>query len=77
MLLLCQLQMTLPLGFPGGVWGDSSADEQSGAAAVRRAAGFESAAVPPAAKAVFDRFEHDLPGCPRHQPGICRRIGTA
>src|ERR1700752_2516368 len=43
MSLLCQLQMTLPWGFPGGVWGDSSADERSGAAAARGAAGFGSA----------------------------------
>jgi len=21
--------------------------------------------------------KHDLPGCPRHQPGICRRTRTA
>src|SRR6516162_2579411 len=34
--------MTLPEGFPGGVWGDGSADERSGAAAARGAAGFES-----------------------------------
>jgi hypothetical protein len=39
---LCQLQMTLPGGFPGGVWGDGSADERSGAAAARGAAGFAS-----------------------------------
>src|SRR6516162_11408143 len=42
MSLLCQLQMTLPEGFPGGVWGDGSADERSGAAAARGAAGVES-----------------------------------
>src|SRR5215469_6224000 len=41
---LCQLQMTLPRGFAGGVWGDGSADERSGAAATRGPAGFGSAA---------------------------------
>ena len=30
---LCQLEMTLPGGFPGGVGGDSSADERWGAVA--------------------------------------------
>ena len=42
MTLLCQLQMTLPGGFPGGVRGDGSADERSGACAARGAAGFGS-----------------------------------
>jgi hypothetical protein len=32
---MCQLEMTLPRGFPGGVWGDGSADERWGAAAAR------------------------------------------
>lgn len=32
-----QLENTLPQGFPGGVWGDGSADERSGAAAVAEA----------------------------------------
>jgi hypothetical protein len=35
MSLLCQLQMTLPWGFPGGVWGDGSANERWGVAASR------------------------------------------
>jgi hypothetical protein len=38
MSLLCQLEMTLPGGFPGGVWGDGSADERWGAGAARGAA---------------------------------------
>src|SRR5262249_715206 len=42
MSLLCQLQMTLPRGYAGGVWGDGSAHERWGAAAARGAAGFES-----------------------------------
>ncbi len=37
---VCRLEMTLPRGFPGGVWGDGSADERSGVAAARDAAGF-------------------------------------
>ncbi len=37
--------MTLPGGFSGGVWGDGSADERSGAWAARGAAGFGSSAV--------------------------------
>src|SRR5215472_4448529 len=40
---LCQLEMTLPGGFPGGIWGDGSADERSGAEAAGGAAGFGSA----------------------------------
>jgi hypothetical protein len=36
---LCQSQMTLPWGFPGGAWGDGSADERWGADAARGAAG--------------------------------------
>ena len=42
---VCQLEMTLPGGFLGGVWGDGLADERSGAAAARGAAGFGSAAI--------------------------------
>src|SRR5215472_16472363 len=41
---LCQLEMTLPGGFPGGVRGDGSADERWGADAARGAAGFGSKA---------------------------------
>ena len=41
----CQLQMTLPRGFSGGVWGDGSADERSRVAAARGAAGFGSAKI--------------------------------
>jgi len=33
MSLLCQLQMTLPGGFPGGIRGDGSADERWAAVA--------------------------------------------
>jgi hypothetical protein len=40
----CQLEMTLPGGFPGGVRGDGSADERWGAEAARGAAGFGSTA---------------------------------
>src|SRR5678816_2083447 len=39
---LCQIGMTLPADFAGGVWGDDTADERSGAFAVRGAAGFGS-----------------------------------
>src|SRR5580700_6115671 len=42
---LCQLQMTLPGGFPGGVRGDGSADERRGADAAGSAAGFGSEAI--------------------------------
>src|SRR5215472_12300099 len=42
---VCQLEMTLPRGFAGGVWGDGSADERSRAAAARGGARFGSAAV--------------------------------
>ena len=42
---VCQLEMTLPRGFAGGVWGDGSADERSGAAAARGGVRFGSAAV--------------------------------
>src|SRR5260221_567694 len=42
MSLLCQIGMTLPADFAGGVWGDDTADERSGAFAVRGAAGFGS-----------------------------------
>src|SRR5215472_9495806 len=38
MSLLCQLEMTLPGGFPGGVGGDGSADERWGAVAAGSAA---------------------------------------
>src|SRR5215467_6662041 len=38
MSLLCQLEMTLPRGFPGGVGGDGSADERWGAVAAGSAA---------------------------------------
>ncbi len=41
---LCQLEMTLPEGFSGGVGGDDTADERSGAFAAGGAAGFGSAA---------------------------------
>jgi hypothetical protein len=41
---VCQLEMTLPGGFPGAVWGDGSADERSRAAAARGVARFGSAA---------------------------------
>src|SRR5271156_5987494 len=41
---VCQLQMTLPEGYPGGVGGDDTADERSGAWAARGAAGFGSSA---------------------------------
>src|SRR5271165_435689 len=37
---LCQLQMTLPGGFSGGVGGDGSSDERSGTFAAGGAAGF-------------------------------------
>ena len=40
----CQLEMTLPGGFPGGVKGDGSADERWGVDAARGAARFGSAA---------------------------------
>src|SRR5215472_1583973 len=36
---LCQLEMTLPEGFAGGVWGDGSTDERWEADAARSAAG--------------------------------------
>jgi len=39
---LCQLEMTLPEGFAGVVWGDGSTDERWGADAARSAAGFAS-----------------------------------
>src|SRR6516164_5358922 len=45
MSLLCQLEMTLPGGIPGGVGGDGSADERWGADAARGAAGFGSEAI--------------------------------
>src|SRR5437667_1629600 len=41
---LCQLEMTLPGGNPGGVGGDGSADERWGTYKARGAAGFGSAA---------------------------------
>src|SRR5205085_12085075 len=37
---LCQLEMTLPWGSLGGVWGDGSANERWRAYAARVAAGF-------------------------------------
>jgi hypothetical protein len=42
---VCQLEMTLPWGFPGGVEGDGAADERWGAFAAGGAAGSGSAAV--------------------------------
>src|ERR1700746_2748666 len=42
---LCQLEMTLPGGFPGGVGGDGSADERWGADAAGSAARSGSEAV--------------------------------
>src|SRR5215471_14481870 len=42
---VCQLEMTLPGGFPGGVRGDGSADERWGADAARGAAGCGSEAI--------------------------------
>src|SRR5499427_3862756 len=39
---VCQLQMTLPGGIPGGVGGDGSADERWGAVAAGSAARFGS-----------------------------------
>ena len=42
---VCQIQMTLPSGISGGVWGDGSADERWRAAASRSAAGFGSGAI--------------------------------
>jgi hypothetical protein len=42
---LCQLEMTLPGGFAGGVKGDGSADERRGAGAARSAAGSGSKAI--------------------------------
>src|SRR5215469_11271058 len=42
---LCQLEMTLPGGFPGGVRGDGSFDERRGADAARGAAGCGSEAI--------------------------------
>src|SRR5262249_26780186 len=41
----CHIEMTLPRGFPGGVWGDGTADERWGAAAARGAARFGSAKI--------------------------------
>jgi hypothetical protein len=41
---VCQLEMTLPGDFAGGVWGDGSADERWRAWTVRGAAGLGSAA---------------------------------
>jgi len=40
---VCQLEMTLPGGYPGGVGGDGSADERWGADKARGTAGFGSA----------------------------------
>src|SRR5438309_10296967 len=40
---LCQLEMTLPGGYPGGVGGDGSADERRGAFAAGSVAGYGSA----------------------------------
>src|SRR5438270_1862430 len=40
---LCQLEMTLPGGYPEGVGGDGSADERRGAFAVGSVAGYGSA----------------------------------
>jgi len=37
---VCQLEMTLPGGFPGGVGGDGFSDERSGIFAAGGAAGF-------------------------------------
>jgi hypothetical protein len=37
---VCQSEMTLARGYPGGVWGDGSADERWRAAAARGSAGF-------------------------------------
>ena len=37
---VCQLEMTLPGDIAGGVWGDGSADERLGAAAVAAAYGW-------------------------------------
>jgi hypothetical protein len=37
---VCQLEMTLPWGFLGGVWGDGSGNERWRAYAARVAAGF-------------------------------------
>src|SRR5271166_3878846 len=37
---VCQLEMTLPGGFPGGVGGDDTTDERSGAFAAGGSAGF-------------------------------------
>ena len=42
---VCQLEMTLPGGFPGGVGGDGSADERRGAVAAGSAARFGSETV--------------------------------
>ena len=42
---VCHLEMTVPRGFAGGVWGDGSADDRSGAAAARGGVRFGSAAV--------------------------------
>jgi hypothetical protein len=44
MSLLCQLQMTLPGGYPGGVGDDGSAGERWRIEAVGGAAGFGSVA---------------------------------
>src|SRR3984893_17843020 len=41
---VCQLEMTLPRGYPGGVRGDGSADERWGTDKARGAAGSGSAA---------------------------------
>src|SRR5439155_7888862 len=43
--VVAHVEMTLPRGFAGGVWGDGSADERSRAAAARGAAGFGSAKI--------------------------------
>src|SRR5262252_1032428 len=45
MSLVYQLEMTLPRGFAGGVWGDGLADERWGATAARGGARVGSAAV--------------------------------
>ena len=42
---LCQLEMTLPQRFPGGVWGDGLADERRGADAAGGAARSGSEAI--------------------------------
>src|SRR5215831_20916549 len=42
---VCHLEMTVPRGFAGGVWGDGLADERSGATAARGGARVGSAAV--------------------------------